>query len=154
MREMEQQRGRDRLAAAPGGGREPRAARPNPLAASAVLYLLTGLGFGIGSAFVLPYMVQNRELPIIFGIRASGGGFIEGWGIDALIIAQALLLVVSLLEIVAGYVLWKSRRWGAMLGLGLFPVSFVLAIGLLLPAKLVVDPFRVALLLAGWKTLR
>jgi hypothetical protein len=90
---MEQQPGpRSRLAAAGRGGREPRAARPSSLAASAILYLLTGLGFGIGSAVVLPYMVQNRELPIIFGFRASGGGFIEGWGIDALIIAQALLL--------------------------------------------------------------
>jgi hypothetical protein len=112
------------------------------------------LGFGIGSAVVLPYMVQNRELPIIFGFRGSGGGFIEGWGIDALIVAQALLLAVSLLEIVTGYVLWKSRRWGATLGLGLFPVSFVLAIGLLLPVRLVIDPLRVALLLAGWKALR
>lgn len=152
---MEQPPGaRDDLAAAAGEGRQPRAARPTSLAASAVLYLLTGLGFGIGSAFVLPYMVQNRDLPIIFGIRASGGGFIEGWGIDALIIAQALLLAVSLLEIVTGYVLWKARRWGAMLGLGLFPVSFVLAIGLLLPARLVIDPLRAALLLAWWKTLR
>jgi hypothetical protein len=112
------------------------------------------LGFGIGSAVVLPYMVQKRELPFVLGFRASGGGFIEGWGIDALIIAQALLLAVSLLEVLTGYALWKSRRWGAVLGLGLFPVSFVLAIGLLLPAKLVIDPLRVALLLAGWKTLR
>jgi hypothetical protein len=152
---MEQQPGpRERLRAAAGEGREPRAARPTSLAASAVLYLLTGLGFGIGSAVVLPYMVQTRELPIIFGFRASGGGFIEGWGIDALIVAQALLLAVSLLEIVTGYVLWKSRRWGAMLGLSLFPVSFVLAVGLLLPVRLVIDPLRVALLLAGWKALR
>lgn len=146
---------RDGHAAIPGEGREPGPAPPASIAASAVLYLLSGLGFGIvGGVYVLPYMIQYRELPIVFGIRALSGGFIEGWGIDALIAAQVLLLVVSVLELVAGPMLWKSRRWGAILAFALFPVSFALGIGLLIPARLILDPLRVALLILGWNTLR
>lgn len=99
-------------------------------------------------------MVQNRELQIVFGIRASGGGFIESWGIDALIVAQTALVVASLLEIAVGYALWNSRWLGAVAGFGLFPVSFFLGLGLLLPARLVIDPLRILLLAAARRSLR
>jgi len=121
------------------------AVRDRSITWAAVLFFVEGISFSLTGGYALTYMVQQRDLPTMFGIRASSGGFIEPWGIDALIVAQTTLVVASLLEIVVGYALWRSQRLGAIGAFGLFPVTFFLGLGLLLPARLVIDPLRLYL---------
>ena len=98
---------------------------------------------------------MNRELPLCDVIPgcAYGGGFIEGLGLDLMIVLLLLLAVIGSLEIVTGYWLRKSLRKGGKMGILLLLPYMALAIGFGVPAMLVIGPLRGILIGAGWKTL-
>lgn len=63
-------------------------------------------------------------------------------------------LVAAALEVVAGLWLWKSQRRGGWLGVILAVAMTGLSIGLILAAWLPIGAVLIALIGAGWKTLR
>src|SRR5437667_5465923 len=92
-----------------------------PLRAAAVLFFVDGLGFG---AFAVPAIIraiQHRPVPIVFGFPAYGGGPFERVGLKPSVPLLAAFLLVNILEIVAGVLVWKGIRSGAILGFALIP---------------------------------
>jgi hypothetical protein len=56
--------------------------------------------------------------------RALAGPF-EALGMDAMIVLALLFSAINLLQILAGWWLWKSRRKGGILGISLLAMSTV-----------------------------
>ncbi len=119
------------------------------ITAASVLCYIHGVGWPIGIAPTIVYMIRNRTLPI----RALSGPF-ETLGMDAMILLALLWVAINLLQIPAGYWLWKSRRKGGTLGINLLAVSVVFWWGFGLPIPPVVGLLQAGLLAAGWKSLR
>lgn len=122
--------------------------------AAAVTYVALGLGFGVGAIVTLAYRERTGELPMTpWGFRALSGPFEQltpqqftalGWG----------LVGVCTLDVVAGAWLWQGRQRGARLGLATTVPAMALGAGFALPFLLAGVPIRVALVLAGRRTLR
>ncbi len=132
----------------------PSQRRGGAITLAAILYCWFGLAFLISSLLIVIYTLRNGELPVMFGIKMLSGPFSERLGLDAVIAATVPWGVVNVLELVAGYWLWKSRKQGGKLALVLFPAGMIFWIGYALPIMVVIGPLRVLLLAMGWKTLR
>lgn len=123
--------------------------------AAAVTYLALGLGFGIGTAITLDHYAREGELPMTpFGFRSLAGGSFESLTPERFAALGWALVGVCALDVVAGIWLWQGRRRGAALGLATSPVALILGAGFALPFLLAGVPLRVALLLAGRRSLR
>lgn len=106
-------------------------------------------------AAVLPtlyYAFTRRTLPTLAGIRLLSGPF-ESLGIDALIVAGLVYVVVSALKILAAYWLWNARLDGAVLGLILLGLSAIFWYGFALPFGPVLGVAEIVLLALVWKQL-
>jgi hypothetical protein len=100
---------------------------------AAALLWLNGAGFG---AFAIPgiiRLVQHREIPVIFGFPAYGGGPFERAGIKTSIPLLVGFLLVNVLLVVAGVFLWNGARSGAILTLTLLIPAGVYWWGFALP---------------------
>ena len=128
--------------------------RTGAMTLAAILYCWFGLAFLVSSLLITIFALRNGELPVMFGIEMLSGPFSERLGLNAALAAAVPWSVVNVLELVAGYWLWKSRKHGGKLGLMLFPAGMIFWIGYALPIMVVVGPLRVLLLARGWKTLR
>lgn len=128
-----------------------RRGRYIPLAS--ILFFFTGIGWPIFVTYTVLYVRENQQLPIIFGIRAFGGGFIEGLGLDAFVASGLLFVFVSALELLVGYLLWRSLKKGGKLAVVLFPVSMFFWVGFLLPIPILIGLLRLFLIASGWKDL-
>ena len=127
---------------------------PKSIRAAAVLYVVLGLGFGGGVAVALWSLTRTGELPMTpWGFRALAGPF-EALGRGPFTVLGLGLVGVCLADVVAGWWLWRGRRLGGRLGLATTPIAFGLALGFALPFLLIGVPLRVALLLAGRRSLR
>jgi hypothetical protein len=123
--------------------------------AAAVLYLALGIGFGVGAAITLDHLRREHELPMTpFGFRSLAGGPFEQLAPGQFTALGWALVVVCALDVVAAALLWRGRRDGAMLGVSTTPVAMILAAGFALPFLIVGVPLRVALVLAGRRSLR
>src|SRR2546425_8178407 len=121
---------------------------------AASLLFLTGIPLPIFVSYTALYVLENQQLPIIFGIRAFGGGFIEGLGPDALVAFGLVFAFVGALELLVGYLLWGSLKKGGKLAVVLFPMSMFFWVGFLLPGPMLIGPLRMLLIASEWKTLR
>lgn len=128
--------------------------RSGAIAAAACLYLLLGLGFPIANVFIVRSARRTGRLPEAFGIQFLAGPLSQRYGVNAALAGTVPFAVVSLLEAVAGYWLWQSRRKGGLLALLLFPAALVFWIAYELPIPFVIGPLRLLLLALGWKSLR
>ena len=128
--------------------------RSRAISAAAFLYLLVGLGFAIANLFIVRSARRTGRLPEVFGIEFLAGPVSRRYGLNAALAGTVPLTVICLLEAVAGYWLWQSRRKGGVLALLLFPVALVFWIAYELPVPLVIGPIRLLLLALGWKSLR
>jgi hypothetical protein len=128
---------------------------PTIIRTAALSYIVLGLGFGIGAAVTLWHLDRHGELPMTpWGFRSlDGGPFVQlsverftglGWG----------LVAVCAADVISGVLLWQRRRAGAVIALITSPVSVVLGVGFALPFLLVGVPIRLALVLAGRRSLR
>ena len=115
---------------------------------ASVLYVFLGLAFGLSVPWVLAFLAENGYLPLMFGFRALGGPF-EGLGRGAFVLAAWMLVAVSLLDVIAGVLLWRGRRGGALLGLATDPIALALGWGFALPLLLIGVPVRALLVLTG-----
>jgi hypothetical protein len=117
-----------------------------------VVVLIDAVGWIIGVIPTLVYALGHKNLPTLAGIRLLSGPF-EALGIDALIVAGLVYVVVSALKILAAYWLWSSRLDGAVLALVLLGLSALFWYGFALPLGPILGVAELVLLLLVWKTL-
>jgi hypothetical protein len=139
----ERRSGRDEASGSPGG----------LVRGAATLFILLGIGFGGGAGLAVAHLRQTGELPMTpFGFRALSGPF-EELGQRWFSVLGAALVVVCAIDIVAGVLLWRGRRRGLELGAATTLPAFILAVGFALPFLLVGVPLRMALAIAGRRSL-
>jgi hypothetical protein len=130
-----------------------RQVAPSIRAASA-LYLALGIGFGAGAAITVDHLRRVGELPMTpFGFRSLAGGSFEELPPEQFTALAWALVGVCALDVAAAPLMWRGRRAGGVLGLATTPVALVMAVGFALPLLLAEVPIRVALVLAGWRSL-
>jgi hypothetical protein len=121
---------------------------------AAVLLWLNGVGFGVFTVPAMLNLLRGRELPIVMGFKAYGGGPFERHGITTTVWLLAAFLLVCVVECVAGWLLWGGHRSGAVLALAVLPFAGLFWWGFALPFGPVFAIPEVALILLYWRTLR
>jgi hypothetical protein len=139
-----------------GGGHFERSSRATRLASA--MYVVPGLGSALATAAILLYDARRHELPMTpFGWRLLGGPY-QQIGTDTLTglgrLLGITLIVVSVLDLVAGTWLWQGRRRGAMLGVAMTPISLILGTLFVVPALWIIPPVRAILAIVGRQHLR
>jgi hypothetical protein len=122
------------------------------LRVAAVLFWTTAIGF---SAFIVPvalYLLAHRELPHVFGQPAFSGPLART-GVETLVVVLAAFLVVCVLEAIAGWLIWKGRRGGGVLGVALLPIAAIFWVGFELPIPPLIGLARAAIVIANWRLL-
>jgi hypothetical protein len=133
----------------------PASERSAAIRAAAIVYLLLGLGFGIGTAITLRSFARSGELPMTpFGFRSLAGGPFEQLAPAQFTALGWALVSVCALDVLAGIWLWQSRRRGGAIALATSPAALALGVGFALPFLLVGVPIRAALVVAGRRSLR
>ncbi len=128
---------------------------PLVLRSAGVMYIALGLGFGIGGAITLDHYRRTGELPMTpWGFRSFAGGPFEELTPEHFTALGWALVGVCAIDVVAGMLLWRGRRRGAVIGLATDPIALVLGTGFALPFLLAGIPMRAALVLAGRKAWR
>ena len=120
--------------------------------ATSVVFFIDAFIWLIGTIPTLYYAFTHKALPSLGGIRLLGGPF-ESLGIDALIVAGLVYVLVSALKILAADWLWNSRLDGAVLGLILLGLSAIFWYGFALPLGPLLGIAELVLLALVWKTL-
>ena len=122
---------------------------------AAFLYVALGLGFGIGALVALDHGRRHGEMPMTpWGFRAFAGGPFDGLSREGFTALLWAVVGVCALDVLTGAWLAQGRRRGATLGLATSPIAFILSAGFALPFLLIGVPVRVALVLAGRRSLR
>jgi hypothetical protein len=125
------------------------AMRTSLVTALTILIVIDAVGWTLGVLPTLRYALAHRELPTLAGIRLLGGPF-EALGIDSLVIAGLLFVVVSLLKLLAAYWVWNLRADGAVLELILLGASALFWYGFALPLGPLVGIVQVILIILTW----
>lgn len=123
--------------------------------AAAVLSAALGLGFGGTMAISLRRLARGEDLPMTpFGFRAFAGGPFDALPRPGFVAMGWTLLATSVLDVLAGALLWRGERRGARLAVATTPIGSALAVGFALPFLLAGVPIRAALLFLGRRDLR
>jgi hypothetical protein len=120
---------------------------------TAILYVLTGAAYSIGTIPVSRHLIRFRGLPTFGGIRFYEGGFFDRHGINWVIAASLLYIFLGVAFILVGFLLWNSIRAGAILAFVLLPIVLAVSIGSLAPFPLVLEPIKLILVLLSWSSL-
>jgi hypothetical protein len=124
-----------------------------PRAAGAI-YLVLGIGFGVGAVVTLLQFARRGELPMTpWGFRSMSGPF-EGLGAKRFSMLGWSFVAVCALDALAGIWLWQGRRRGARIGMLTSPLALILGAGFALPFLLVGVPIRLGRTWAGRRSLR
>ena len=126
---------------------------PTTLRIAAVLVWISGVGLGIPSIMAIRNLASGRDLPLVFGFTAYGGGAFERHGLNTSIPLLLGFLLISLIEIPAGWLLWEGYQSGGILSLGLLIPGTVYWWGFDLPYPPIVAVARVILILMSWPAL-
>jgi hypothetical protein len=121
---------------------------------AAVLLWITAVGFGVFTLPAMRNLHMGRDIPYVMGFPAYGRGPLERTGVPTTIPLLAAFLLVSILEAVAGWLLWGGHKAGAILALVLLPAGAFFWWGFALPLPPIVALARTALILVGWHSLR
>ena len=122
--------------------------------AAGVVYIPTGVGFGVGAFISLVYLARHGELPMTpFGFRAFSGPF-EELGTVWFSVLGWVFVGVCAMETSAGWRLWQGQRRGTTIGLLTTPLVTVLGLGFALPFYLASIPIRLGLLALGRRASR
>jgi hypothetical protein len=125
--------------------------------AAALLSWASGLGFGLPGVYAIWHFVINGSVGMVFGFPAYGMGTFEKVGVTTSVPLLILFLLVCIAECVAGWLMWGSRRSGAILALAILPLEVVFWIGCSLPFGPPLALVRTILILASrssWKGVR
>jgi hypothetical protein len=121
---------------------------------AAVLWWVNGVGFGV---FCLPgirNLVTGREVPVVMGFKAYGGGPFERIGLRTSVGLLVAFLAVCAAEVVAGWLLWGGHRSGGVLALAILPLGAFFWWGFALPFGLVFAVASSVLMLLEWHSLK
>ncbi len=118
-----------------------------------VIVCVDGFMWIVGVLPTLYYALTRRSLPTLAGIRLMGGPF-ERLGLEGLIVAGLLFVVVSALKLLAAYWLAQARRDGVVLELILVGLSAIFWYGFALPLGPLIGLPQVVLLVLAWSSLR
>jgi hypothetical protein len=99
----------------------------------AVMCWVTGLGFGIPGVYGIAHLKRTGAIARVMGFPTYGEGPFERAGIKTSVPLLSAFLSVCAAECVAGGLLWRNRRSGALLSLALLPAESVFWIGFALP---------------------
>lgn len=116
--------------------------------AASVMCWVTGLGFGLPGVYGIAHLARTGTIARFMGFPAYGEGPFERLGIRTSVPLLSAFVTVCAAECVAGGLLWRSRRSGAVLSLALLPVESVFWIGFALPFPPVGAAIRI------WSVLR
>lgn len=122
------------------------------LRVAAVLFWLTAAGFTAFIAPVARHLLKHHELPVILGIRSFSGPF-EAFGVNTFVFLLAAFQVVSILEAIAGWLIWNGQRIGGVLGLALLPIAASFWVGFALPIPPLIGLARAAIVVMNWRLL-
>lgn len=123
------------------------------IAVLSIVVYIDALIWLIGVIPTLYYAFTQHALPTLGGIRLLGGPF-ERLGLDSLIVAGVLYVMVSGLKILAAYWLQNARMDGAILELLLLGMSAIFWYGFALPIGPILGISQVVLLAFAWGALR
>jgi hypothetical protein len=118
--------------------------------AAALLSWSLGLGFGVPGVYGTWYFAGHGEVWTFLGFPTYGDGPFESMGIETSTTLLTMFSLVCLAELVAGWLLWRYRRSGAIIALALLPLELAFWIGFALPLGLVMGLARTALISLGW----
>ncbi len=122
----------------------------NPsLKVTVVVVCFDALGWIVGVLPTLYYAFTHRALPTVASIRLLSGPF-ERLGLDSLIVAGLLFVVVSALKLLAAYWLAQAQREGDVLALILLGLSAIFWYGFALPFGPLVGLPELGLLVLVW----
>jgi hypothetical protein len=100
---------------------------------ASVMCWLTGLGFGLPGVYGIAHLKRTGTIARFMGFPAYGEGPFERAGIKTSVPLLSAFVTVCAAECVAGGLLWRNRRSGALLSLALVPVESVFWTGFALP---------------------
>jgi hypothetical protein len=112
------------------------------------------LAFGLPAVPVVVFLAREGRPPVFLDLFPvySGGPF-EALGGPVFSTLLIVFAVVCAAEVMAGWLLWKRRWAGGVLGLALVPVGAIFWVGFALPGPVIIAVIRTALLLRGWPRL-
>lgn len=127
---------------------------PTTLRIAAALVWISGVGLGVPCIMAIRNLASGRDLPLVFGFTAYGGGAFERHGLNTSIPLLLGFLLILLVEIPAGWLLWEGYKAGGILSLGLLVPAAVYWWGFDLPYPPIAAFFRAILILLSWSSFR
>jgi hypothetical protein len=126
---------------------------PPLLRVAAGLQGFIAVGLGVFCIPAIRNLLIGRDIPIVMGFPAYGGGPFERAGIPTTVPLLAAFLLVCVLAGVASILLWNGQKSGAILTLVLLPVGAVFWWGFALPIPPVFALVWTALIVLNWQAL-
>jgi len=124
------------------------------LRVAAVLLWLNGFGFGLFTLPAIRNLLKGRDVPIVMGFKAYGGGPFERHGLPTTAWLLTAFLTVCVVQCVAGFLVWQQYRSGAVLALAVLPFAALFWWGFALPFGPVFAIPEIALILINWRSMR
>ncbi|HLQ06416.1 MAG TPA: hypothetical protein VK126_01520 [Nitrososphaerales archaeon] len=125
--------------------------------AASFLFLVFGSGSVLADPLLLAYVAYYHAapvLPLIGDVLDDSTPIGVAGGLNAVIVLGIGLVVLSVLDVVAGLWLRHSLKKGRKLGIILQPFNLFFAYGFGIPALYVLAPLWLILIVLGWKRLR
>src|SRR5919108_171642 len=105
--------------------RSQRSTASRAIRASAVVHWVAGVSTGVVLTLELANLARERKIGTgIFGLPALSGPF-ERLGVERMLELGCGYVGLSVLEVLAGTLLWHRRRGGALLSVGLIHPALV-----------------------------
>jgi hypothetical protein len=120
---------------------------------AALLLWVNAAGFGLPCLQAIGELRSGRDIPYIMGFPAYGRGPFERHGLETTVPLLVGFLVVCLLEGLAGWLVWRGKRRGAILALLLLPAGAVYWWGFALPFPPLFAIARTLLIMRRWNSL-
>jgi len=127
--------------------------RPAALTAASIFSFISGLIYTPGSIYLTGLFLRYRSLQTIFGITFYKGSFIHQLGMNWVIAANILFILLGIGNVISGVLLWRKQKSGGLLAIILFPLIMAVSIGGEAPAALLLEPIKLALVLISWRSL-
>jgi hypothetical protein len=127
---------------------------PMRLRVAAVLLWITGVGFGVFCLPAIRNLLIGRGILYIMGLPTYGRGPLEHVGIPTTVPLLVVFLLVCVLESVAGVLLWRGYKVGAILALALLPAGAIFWWGFNLPIPPIFALVWTSLIVLSWQNLR
>ena len=121
---------------------------------AAALTVFVALGFGLPVPWVIERLRRTGALPTFFDLfPLYGGPAFARMSHTTFSVLLASFAVVLALDLVAGWLLWKGDRAGAVLTLALVPVEAAYWAAFALPIPPMMAVVRIVLIAVGWRAL-